>query len=517
MKKFHAVLLCLLLAVFMVCTPVLADSDPAYVPPDLENLIVFGDSLSDSGNILAFTSGASPDAEKYWQGRFSNGPTWCETVADFMGIENDILLMETPITNTFVKLQNTPAPISAYATPFFFNNAFGGADTSDGIKDYGFQIGAWDTLEYTIPEKSLVMVWIGGNDFLGMGEGDDPATVIGTAVQNISNGLEDIVDLGATHIAVCNLPNLGDTPKYHGTVYENSVITLTVNFNNALAGALTAFAAVNADVTVYPIDMFAMSEQTHATPGLYGVTNLYERALDAAEAAIDAGDIAAIDEFDEADGYLYWDDVHPTRAAHQQLAAQVYGTVFIGEADASYIKTKGTTGDTIGIEGTNCDVTDVLFANVAETAKTERPESLLYGLLDISATLATAGDIAEINIYLPSALPTGYSVHKHINGEWINFAQVYQDTKGVQGAKISADRKQITLYIQDNGDYDADSTMGVVRDPVAAGVAEDEKTAIDDDDDDCFIRSMQNNSASAMPLILMAAFLGLGLAVRRMR
>src|SRR5205823_5341630 len=43
-------------------------------------LVVFGDSLSDVGNVNNQTFGISPGSG-YWNGRFSNGPVWAESLA----------------------------------------------------------------------------------------------------------------------------------------------------------------------------------------------------------------------------------------------------------------------------------------------------------------------------------------------------------------------------------------------------------------------------------------------------
>src|SRR5439155_21476778 len=44
-------------------------------------LVVFGDSLSDTGNVYAVTAGAVPPSPPYYAGRFSNGPVWAEYLA----------------------------------------------------------------------------------------------------------------------------------------------------------------------------------------------------------------------------------------------------------------------------------------------------------------------------------------------------------------------------------------------------------------------------------------------------
>ena len=45
----------------------------------VEELIVFGDSLSDNGNLYAAAGVPGPP---YFEGRFSNGPTWVEVLAE---------------------------------------------------------------------------------------------------------------------------------------------------------------------------------------------------------------------------------------------------------------------------------------------------------------------------------------------------------------------------------------------------------------------------------------------------
>ena len=49
------------------------------------NMVVFGDSLSDTGNILISTGGAIPTAP-YFNGRFSNGPVWIDTLTAGLGL-----------------------------------------------------------------------------------------------------------------------------------------------------------------------------------------------------------------------------------------------------------------------------------------------------------------------------------------------------------------------------------------------------------------------------------------------
>eukprot|EP00127_Corallochytrium_limacisporum_P001845 Clim_evm11s87 gene=Clim_evmTU11s87 len=56
----------------------------------LKDIVVFGDSLSDTGNVYNLTNHEWPYVPPYWEGRFSNGPTWPEYVADDLSIEADV-------------------------------------------------------------------------------------------------------------------------------------------------------------------------------------------------------------------------------------------------------------------------------------------------------------------------------------------------------------------------------------------------------------------------------------------
>ncbi|HDV5785644.1 TPA: hypothetical protein RJD83_002616 [Legionella pneumophila] len=44
----------------------------------MKNIVVFGDGLSDNGNLYAYTNHRRPASPAYYNGRFSNGPVWVE-------------------------------------------------------------------------------------------------------------------------------------------------------------------------------------------------------------------------------------------------------------------------------------------------------------------------------------------------------------------------------------------------------------------------------------------------------
>ena len=52
----------------------------------ISQVISFGDSLSDTGNLFELTSGAIPPEPLYFDGRTTNGPVWVELLSIDLGV-----------------------------------------------------------------------------------------------------------------------------------------------------------------------------------------------------------------------------------------------------------------------------------------------------------------------------------------------------------------------------------------------------------------------------------------------
>jgi hypothetical protein len=51
-----------------------------------KEIVVFGESSADTGNVFAATGNTFPDPNYYFQGRWSNGPMWPERLASNLGV-----------------------------------------------------------------------------------------------------------------------------------------------------------------------------------------------------------------------------------------------------------------------------------------------------------------------------------------------------------------------------------------------------------------------------------------------
>ena len=74
----------LITSLFLLSVPAVAWGAPLY-----SEMIVFGDSLSDTGNVhtASTAQGLIPDPPPpYFDGRLSNGPIWVDRLAERLGI-----------------------------------------------------------------------------------------------------------------------------------------------------------------------------------------------------------------------------------------------------------------------------------------------------------------------------------------------------------------------------------------------------------------------------------------------
>ena len=115
---------------------------------------------------------------------------------------------------------------------------------------------------------------------------------------------------GAKTILVSNLPNLGATPSFNGsTASAQAGLLATVTYNSTLNTATQTLAAANPSVNLVQMDWYGALNVILANPGAFGFTNTTQ-ACTASNACIASN----------AQGYLFWDTVHPTEAAQQLLA-----------------------------------------------------------------------------------------------------------------------------------------------------------------------------------------------------
>ena len=287
MNRIRSLLIALAWTVF-VCADALA------LP--YSELIVFGDSLSDVGNVNQSTLGTTP-APAYFNGRFSNGPVYSEQLADLLGIG--------PLTHSRSGGTNYAHGNAMTTGTGFFLSLF--------IDDIDDQVDDYLATGPTIASDSLFVVFAGANDLL------DGETNVNAPVNSLVSDLNRLINAGAENLLVANLPLLGLTPRFNGDPTQSaSMNAVTANFNSALSEALDTLETSAPSVDFFRLDVAGLINDAVANPTAFGLTNVTDPAAPGLQFDTTNYDPNLI--VDEPEHYLFWDDVHPTTAAHSLLA-----------------------------------------------------------------------------------------------------------------------------------------------------------------------------------------------------
>ncbi|MDB5893472.1 MAG: hypothetical protein JWQ88_1003 [Rhodoferax sp.] len=296
-------------------------------------MLVFGDSLSDTGNDFAATTAqhmvpAVPPSvtpyATYWQGRFSNGPVAVEYLWQLMSRKPNAEVTPYLVAGGLDKKAS-------------LNFAFGGAGsglqnpTPNGFLVPGLlgQVGLYTTALAGKPAKSnaLYVVWSGANDYL-QNITHDPYVVVGS----IATSIRTLYAAGARDFLVPNLPDLGGTPlvKAQGATASTTFTALAKAHNALLASNLNTLATLPG-IRIVRVDVFALGETLVKTglvnadvpalaflsPGTGAVDCLFRNPATCVDVP-KAGFLAP---------FLYWDVLHPTTQVHGVIGTAMYGAL----------------------------------------------------------------------------------------------------------------------------------------------------------------------------------------------
>lgn len=312
-----------------------------------DTLIVFGDSLSDDGNLYRYLWHKLPASPPYYAGRFSNGPIWAEQMYQAYFPQDEL--------------------------SGFQNYAVGGAGAVLAYKQYlpytlAMELNNyfyWHT--YGKKDSSLYVVWIGGNNYLNAPTNVEAIT--DSVVNAIASAVERLIGRGANKFFIPNLPDLGHTPFSVEANTQSLLSTLTHEHNRKLAEKIAQLEQAHPDVTIVPFDVYSLFEQAKdygfnntTSPCYFGgytgwllhhqlTENNLHMYLSHLDARFDMQQLMSItnnpqlreaasvsyvqqllpeknkEEPLNCEGYIFWDRVHPTTAAHYYLALKAKETL----------------------------------------------------------------------------------------------------------------------------------------------------------------------------------------------
>lgn len=280
----------------------------------LDRLIVFGDSLSDNGNLYEYMKHQLPLSPPYYQGRFTNGPVWVE----------------------YLNAKFYPEESPAQAQSHLLDYAFGGAGVSEQA-DSDDEEDALFTLSREVDgyllshqdqadPKALFVVWIGANNYIAMP--DDPDAEVQAVNHGIQQTLERLVKKGARHFLVVNLPDLGITPAARDFDLMDTMSHMSDEHNKMLKNNIEQLKITYPDVQWMLFDVNQVLHDIIDSPATYGFTNVtdtcYEEVMDTA--ASNKGILNMVSTVSRhkkpnaCNGYFFFDPVHPSGPTHLIMA-----------------------------------------------------------------------------------------------------------------------------------------------------------------------------------------------------
>lgn len=301
---------------------------PASAAPTFSSLVIFADSLGDTGNnayvfdnvpgpwpVGARTATPIPNDSfvptfPYASDRYSNGPVWVEGLAAGLGLSAQASLLGGT------------------------NFAFGGARSGPAGSSFPFSL--LDQVSLFLggvpggmaPSSALYVVEGGGNDArdtfeeaasIALGGGDPTALIAGAAfafASNIGSIISELELAGARDILLATVPDIGLTPAVRsfglGGMALGSAIASAMN--DALYAMLAGLTPSMTD-GIRILDLYGLVDDVVAHPGDYGLTDVID-ACAASQACIDNPDTT-----------FFWDGIHPTTVGHAILARAALRTI----------------------------------------------------------------------------------------------------------------------------------------------------------------------------------------------
>ena len=286
---------------------------------NFSDVVVFGDSLSDSGNAGSQT--ILPPLRRLPPGSsFTSNPdpVWSEIVAETFGASGRYFLHENSGPNyAFAGACMNPD------TPCVFAQS---PTVTEQIEGY--------LRDNQADPNALYVIWGGGNDVADSLQ-NDPANAslhtLAAARVNVAQ-IRRLQDAGARNIVVYNLPDISKAPYAVnlGQVAQGALTRLVTAYNETLYAGIR-----ESEDGIIPVNIHAFFNEIVDNPGTYGFTDVTGTAC----GEPDADSAVSITCGPEGSGYpvtyesganqqyLFADRSHPSGAMHAMIASTVTSTL----------------------------------------------------------------------------------------------------------------------------------------------------------------------------------------------
>lgn len=297
-------------ALALVGSATFAPAAQAANPGLFDNVVVFGDSLSDNGNLsLALQL---PQIMRFTT---NPGQTGVEDMANYFGTSlmpsllggTDFAFGGAGVVNNS---PGTPSTVPTLPTQLnMYLAATGGAANPN----------------------TLYTVWGGANDIfynafmaqMGQLTPEQVQANLQTAATTELGMISQLGQAGARYVMVFNLPNVGVTPSglAQGAAASAQLTGMSITYNNTLNLGLAG-----TGINIIPVNTFALVNEFVANPAAYGFSNVTAPACTGGSGSsfecLPAGTPGATVTYQPGTdtSYLFADGVHPTTGGHAMLA-----------------------------------------------------------------------------------------------------------------------------------------------------------------------------------------------------
>jgi phospholipase/lecithinase/hemolysin len=250
----------------------------------IRQLVVFGDSLSDMGNVYQTTGRSYPPSPPYFQGRYSNGRVWVEYLGDRLHLNATQIL----------------------------NFAYGGATSgSESTPVMGLlkQVQSFTQTHQHVNSNTLFVVWAGANDYL------QGATNSSLPVHHITQAIDLLVSINVKRLLVGNLPDLGMLPATYSSNDADRLNQLAQAHNSNLRRSLKQLQQQHSDLQIVMLNASQLYQEAIAHPKTFKLKNVTTACLSGSEVC------------PHPEQFLFWDGIHPTTAAHQILGDAAFAVI----------------------------------------------------------------------------------------------------------------------------------------------------------------------------------------------
>jgi len=377
---FHPRHLACAVALALASSAAFAQSAPTAAQPSVhaglfDNMVVFGDSLSDDGNLdlSCISQGACPQLPFLMRFTTNPGEVAVEHIADYFGTPLTPALMQgtdfafggagilnnSPGTPSSVPLLPTQLGMYLQATgnkadPDTLYAVWGGANdvfyaatsgaaaataqqliqqtiaaqvqqaiAANVIPNDPTAIAAFTAQITPIVTQQVVAQVTAGAGVSSLMDQTQIQAYLQQAAATELGMIKQLGDAGARYVMVFNLPNIGLTPSglAQGPTAAGQLTGLSLVYNNTLNAGLAS-----AGVNIIPVNTFALVNEIVADPARYGFTNVTQPACTGGDGSsfecLPAGTPGATVTYQPGteSTYLFADGVHPTAATHALLA-----------------------------------------------------------------------------------------------------------------------------------------------------------------------------------------------------